>query len=243
MLLVVTSGVSGCAANYFPLKNAAYFPQKDQKTAILMPFDVNMITMLSYYNTKEILEKKRDAAREYVEGAFKRSFPSADIHMVDYIPFKNVQENELDYHTMTVMGEIFTELNSAKYAIKKNLSDEKGINFDYSIGLKANDVRDIAEGSPDWLIFISVSGVVYNLQALDNTGMNTAAAIMSLGMSKLFPTPDDTIYIEMTVVDAKTGDIIWLDYVSFYGKSLLKDEDIREAASTIVHGFRTSKQI
>ena len=226
---------SGCATVYFPMEKQSYFETEKAKpkTIMVMPFDVDPFIFFNKYNTRELLDKKIKAADEYVIRALKEELNNSIYKIIDDIPFEEIEKDDFDQDHLRVIGELFDELRSAKYAISKNMKDEKGKPFDYCVGIRAEELSKMRSQNPDLLLFVYVSGYIANLSALETNAMNTMQAILSLGLSLAIPTPDDTILVEVVLVDAKTGDIVWLNSELYPSQSLLIYNHIRDSVKSV----------
>lgn len=232
--------LAGCAPQYFPLKNQSYFkePFQEKKVAI-MPFDVGGVIYFSKFNTLEKLEEKEKKAEGYLIAVLKEELPNKKMRVVDYISMADLEKDDFDEDLLTVINELYNELNSANYGVEKNLKDDKKANraFDYSIGLRTQELREKLKGHPDLIIFLVPQGYIVNLTALEPSAMNTAMAIFSLGMTALAPTTDDTIFLKWYVIDTKTGNIVWIDYDFQLSQSLLQEKDIRFIVKKLIEKF------
>ncbi|GBE40835.1 hypothetical protein BMS3Bbin09_00721 [bacterium BMS3Bbin09] len=228
--------LSSCAViNHYPLKNDTYFKRSVLKPyqVVIMPFNVDIYTNYSSTNTLEKREKKARDARKYAVSAIIRGLARSHYKVVANIPYEAVVQDNFDRETRSIIYELFHELNDANFSIQHNLEDEEGKSFDYSIGIRAREIAGLFDSDPDVLVFIDFNAFVRNLRALESSGDNSGGDIMTLGMNTLEKTPEDIIFIRLTLVDADTGDIIWRDKAFEYGRSVLRPWDINYAAKEL----------
>lgn len=227
---------SGCAANYYPLKKSAYFSHqpKSPKSAVIVPIAVNFNSPMSPFNTKEKQVEKTKDAYEYTISGFKKVLSGLNIDVIDSYRGDLMDERKYDDQTTLILEDLLSEINNSSAAMFKNLNEDKGELADYSIGTIVEEINEKYQNKADYIVFVVGNGIVYCLTALESNAMNTAGAILTLGMSKLFPVMDDIVYFMVVVVDAKTGDIIWMNQHSLYGYSFLIKEHVEKVASELM---------
>lgn len=238
MLIILACLISGCATPYYPLKKDSYFQQHQhtKKTLLLMPYKVYAYAIFNKFQTAEQLEKKAKQAEEYFLAALKETLAVKDCEIIKYISMDEIEKPDFDEDLYSIIDELYQEFNSAEYSINRNLVEEKGKPFEYGIGIRAKELKEKLRLNFDAIIFISPSGYIESLGALNATEA-TANAILSLGMSLLNPTPSDAIRIRTTVVDADNGDIIWYNFGDYFSQSLLSSAHIKDAVNRNLSKF------
>lgn len=240
-LLLISFALSGCAVTYYPLKNKDYFKEssKPLKKAVVLPFDVYPGFYYSMFNTAERAKEKVKIAREFVIKALKEELGKKNISVIGAIPIERYMDNAAhqDDRQLVITGEILDEYNLARTSIGNNLNKEKGEGFDYSVGLRVKELNGTFPDAPDIYVYVYVSGYVANLAALEDNAGNTALAIFSLGMTKLMPVSEDTLFIDMTFIDADTGDIIWIDNGFMLGRSMLIYDHVRQVVQKVLDDY------
>lgn len=235
LLLSLAFLSSGCATAYFPMNKQSYFDTEKAKpkTILVMPFDVGAQTIFSKSNTRELLDKKSKEAIGYVTDSLEEEFNDENYKVIDYIPFSETEKKEFDRDQLKILVELVQELQSAKHDISKNMKDDKGKPLDYSIGIRAEELAKIRSQKPDLLLFVYVAGYIENLAPYEANLFTTANALATVGLSLLFPTVNDTIFLEVTLVDAKTGDVVWLNNLFYPSQSLTMKSNIRSVIKDI----------
>ncbi len=221
--------LSACGTKYYyPLKNDTYFQEPSPKPlkVAVMPFNVNIHTNFTTTNTLEKRKEKSSDARKFVLNALKQELSETKYEIIDYISFDEVIEDTYDKEVRLIISELFKELNNANFSIQQNMENEKGKGFDYSVGIRAREMTGLFDNNPDVLVFLNVDALVRDLTAVESNAPNALLAVMTLGMSKLAPTPEDITSIKITLVDADTGGIIWVDLFAAYGRSILQQKDM-----------------
>ncbi len=241
-LLILTAWFcSGCAStNYFPLKNQKYFSAEKpiKRRVFIMPYAVDIYTFLDTMNPKEKLDAKTKAAQEFVLDALKKELVEKGYQVAGHITIDDLDDTKkVDEDLDFSIAENFEELNSAVYSIKANLNDEKGIGFDYSLGLRARDLAERLPERPDLLLFVVANGYVMNLSCLENNALTTMEAIFTLGLSKLTPCMEDSMLLEAKLIDAQSGDIIFVDTAYGYSQSFLIQKHIDAVAKNLFMKF------
>ena len=230
---------SGCATNYFPLKNQNYFIQSEslKRKIFIMPYNVEIYTMLDTINTREKFEEKVKSAKTYILEALKTQLIEREFEFVGHVPLDDLNTDKIDEDLSLFIEDTDEEFTSAVYSIRENLNKEKGKEFDYSLGLRAKELSEKLPQQPDFLLFIYAGGWVMNLSCLETNVWTTAEVIITLGMSKLVPCPDDTINLEVTLVDSKTGDMIFIDTFGLPGRSFLINKHVEATVKQVFKNF------
>lgn len=242
-IISCTLFLSGCATVYFPLKKDTYFQNKPQapKTVALLPFEVDCYSPILISNTMEMLDKKTKEAKDFTVKALTEELASKSYKITKYLSADEIQKDDFDKDTLTILDELYNEFNSAEYSLRKNLNEDKGKPFDYSIGLLANELKDTFQQKPDILAFVFPGGYINDLGVFSPLS-KASYAIMSLGMSLLNPTPNDSIVITTVLIDTKNGDIIWYNSNFSYSRSLLSFEHIKEAIHKNLSALPNAKE-
>lgn len=228
---------TGCATtNYYPLKNTSYFNQEfeGKKKAVILPETVSLQYFYSHTNTKQKGDEKQKLAEDYFAGSIKRGLGQRGFEVVEQIRRNEFEDDdERNDLKMEIVSEIIHEYNSAFGSIRQNISKEKGEGFDYSVGVRVQEISNELGVEPDVYVLPVISGYVMNLAVLDSS----ISAFLS-------GTAQDSMAIDVIIIDAKTGDIIWMNSMGWYGRSLLKDKDIRTSVYSVLENFRwqTSKE-
>ncbi|RJQ21726.1 MAG: hypothetical protein C4560_03255 [Nitrospiraceae bacterium] len=230
LLIILMSFLLGACMpkNYYPLKNDIYFQDHTQKQrkAIVMPFYVDIYTNYTVTNTFAKREGKSRDARDFIFNALKQEMKLKQYDVVEYIPYDEVIKDNFDRESHLKINELFHEFNDAVFSIRENLEKEKGKGFDYSVGVRAVEIAGLFDSKPDVLVFLDVDALVKNLTAMEPNAANAAVAVMTLGMSMIAPTPEDITSMEIALVDADTGDIIWLNNFTAFKRSVLQQKDM-----------------
>lgn len=238
-LVLMAASLSGCATNYFPLKSKNYSTYKEalpnRAKVVVLPFEANAFYYYSKYNTVEKAKEKQTLARDFAVDAIREEILPRGFQVIDYVPIEAFEKKDAsNEQRLILISEIFDEYGLASTAIMKNLSEEKGKNFDYSVGIRVEELNQQFDEPPDFYLTVGISGYVASLTALENNAVNTTLAVLSLGMSKLMPVTDDTLMVEMSLIDAKTGEIVWVDYRIDLGRSLLVNAHIQEGVKNLL---------
>ncbi len=236
----ITMLLSSCATtqpNYFPLKNETCIQElKAPKMVIIMPFEVDTFIYINMINTMEKLQAKTKAARAYVYEAFKDALEKRNYSVAKYVSLDEIMEPNFNQETLTIIQETNDEFHSARHAFLKNLDNEKGKGFNYSIGKRAQDLAEAMGQSQCLILFINPSGRIACLDAV-NSPLATTMAILSLGTSLLTQTSEDSISLSAALVDSQNGNIIWYNHEFLYGKNLLLESNIKETADSLLQSL------
>lgn len=231
--------MSGCATTYFPLENETFFKDKTMQSysVFVLPFQVKISTIYSPYNTAEKVDKASLAAQMYFYNALKEALQEKGYSVVGYISKKSIDDEKVDKEIVRIIYELIEEYNSAFYSFHRNLNDEKGKNFDYSLGVRVGELRDKLEEKPDIFILLVPSGYVQNFATLENGAIKTFSAIFSLGLSLLAPTPDDITCADIALIDTQSGNIIWYDTECAYARSVAIEAHVKDSIKKIIKDF------
>lgn len=227
--LFLSLGCLGGCATYYPLRNEKILNAPVKKEVFVMPFDVGINAFLGVFNTREKLEEKTKSAREMLMDVLQEELPSFGYKVVGQINLDEYDKKDFDEERKRLIDELFYEYRHGKNSIGRNLKEEKGKLSEYSLGIRTKEFVKQAKSSADTILFVGAVGYVANLTALESNAMNTAAAIFTLGLSKLAPVSDDIIFLELTFVDVETGEIYWVNNYNVYGQSYLLKDHIRAA--------------
>lgn len=234
--------------NYYPLTNKSYFeklygaPSAGYKKVVVLPFNMDIGYPYSMVNTAEKAEEKRKVANEFLIDAFRTTLKNKRLEIIDYVPFEAYDDNNFpDQEMLSITSEIIQEFNSAFGSIQQNLTKEKGDGFDYSVGLRVQELAEHFDPKPDFFLIPAANSYVVNLTILENNAANTAEAILSLGMSKLFVGSEDITFVQGALIDAQTGEIVWLNYNSQYGKTILLKNHIQFVVDKLFEDFSLTR--
>ena len=240
-LIIFVLLISGCATQYYPLKKDSFFNSyQNNRTVMLMPYRVNAYTFISKFQTREHLDKKEKNAEDYFLTAYKSVLPSHGYRLVKYISREDLEKKDFDQDLYNIIDELYQEFNSAEYSLNRNLKEEKGKPFEYSVGIRVEELREKLGVNFDLILFITPSGYIESLGAF-NAAEATANAIFSLGLSLLIPTPNDVVLLKTVLIDAKTGDIVWYDIESYYSMSLLSGGNIKDIVEKSISKMNNNK--
>lgn len=230
---------AGCATTYFPLKNETFFEDKTTHyySMFVLPFQVRISTFYSPYNTAEKVDKASLAAQTYFYNALKEAFAEKGYNVTGYISQKNIDDEKVDKEIARIIYELVEEYNSAFYSFHHNLQDEKGKNFDYSLGLRVKELKDKFKENPDIFVLLVPSGFIQSFAMLENGAMKTLSAIFSLGLSLLAPAPDDVTCADIALIETKSGNIIWYDTECAYAHSVAIEAHVKDSIKKIIKDF------
>lgn len=233
LFVIILLCCSGCATPNFPARKGSFFQNNRQIHQVcLFPFKLRVSTLITKLNTYEQLYAMKNGLEESFLIALKEELNSMGYPVTVYISADDIKEKKIKEPELTVINELFNELSSADYCIHKNISKEQRKLPDYSIGLRAKELKELLNNKADTILFIYPGGFIQNLGAT-KAGMVAANAIMTIGMSLLMPTPEDIIAITVILVDMDTGDIVWYNQGYYTGKSLLLSSHIKSALNNI----------
>ncbi len=238
--------LEGCATpNYFPLKNPKFSQQdsKSSRNVVVFPFEVGVqYEPFATQNSQAKAVQKSDEAETYALDALKEELLHYGYTVTDYVTKKEFRKDDLEEdERLIIMAEILNEYQSASYSIRDNLMEEKGKDFDYSVGIRVQELNRYFSPPPDVYALVYVDGYVQNLVAFEQNSFNTVEAILSLGMSQLGQTANDVLSMDLVLIDAKTGDILWLNNYSRLARSILVPGHIHEAVKQILASLNKSQ--
>jgi hypothetical protein len=234
LCLLAAGLLSGCAT-YYPLKNEKILTAVPIRKVFVMPFEVNINTFLGGMNTRAKFEEKTKAARGMVIEALKEKLPEFGCSVAGQVSLEEYDKKGFDEEHKRLIDGIYAEYIHGKNSIGRNLNEEKGKLSEYSLGIRTKELMRRLDSPAGTLLFVAAAGYVANLTALEDNGMNVVSAILTLGLSKLIPAPDDSIYIELTFVDVATGEIYWVNYYNTAGgQSYLVDDHIKRSVQEVL---------
>lgn len=230
---------SGCATTYFPLKNESFFKDdtKQSYSLFVLPFRVKISTFYSPYNTAEKVDKASLAAQIYFYNALKETFSEKGYNVIGYISQKDIDDEKVDKEIVRIIYELIEEYNSAFYSFHHNLKDEKGKNFDYSLGARVKELSDKFKEKPDIFVLLVPSGYVQSFAMLESNTLKTITAIFTLGLSLAAPAPDDITCVDIALIDTESGNIIWYDTECAYTRSVAIEAHIKDSIKKIIKDF------
>lgn len=245
LLCVVGLLSGGCATNYFPLKNEAYTKTltEGKKKAVILPFQVWIqYNPVAINNNQEKAQQKAKQADEFFLQALKESLLEYGFEVTDYLLYSDFEKDLDDFKTerLAISAELIDEFGAAIYGINKNLQEEKGKGFDYTVGIRAQELAQQFDPKPDVFIKVTPNAFVADLSIFESNTLNTINAILSLGMSNLAAGAEDVIMLDISVINAQTGDIIWINTGYFYGKTVLKYEPIKDVINKTLQPIKAS---
>lgn len=227
--------ISGCATTYYPLRNESYFKKQENRTlsVVLLPFEPQVFTYINQINTMEKLKQKTKDADEYLYRAFKEEVELKNYKLVQYISLEETESEDFDQNILMLLSELNKEYNLSEISLRKNLNDDKGKLSDYSIGIRTEELGKLLNSHPDLFLIIEAGGYIAELDAL-NALNATASAIASLGLSLLMPTPEDIIFLNIALIDSKSGDIVWYDSTFYTGHSFLLYPHVKDSVKQVL---------
>lgn len=232
---------SGCATANFPARKDSFFQNnKESHRICLLPFQVEVSTMITKLNTYEQLYARKKGFEESFLKALKDELDVIGYPIVIYISLDEIKNKKIKEPELTILNELFDELSSADFCVLKNIDKEKGKLPDYSIGMRTKELKELLYNKANLALFIYPSGYIEELGAT-KPGMVAVNVIMSVGLSLLMPTPGDVIAIKAILVDMETGDIVWYNQESYFGNSFLLDTHIRSTIRNLFNDLSAEK--
>lgn len=212
--------LSGCATTYRTnLRFEDYFCAQRPKTIAIMPPDIK-IHRLTAGGVSELVDEWSDEATEKVVNLLIQqinSFRSLTVSSFK-IEYLNEEKRSFLKEQRGLFNAVSYSIISHTYLPESTFS-HKIAHFDYTLGHEIAPLSEIANA--DTLLFCSGRNYIWTSGrvVLSTFGLLIGAAT---GVSVIVPAGPE--WLVVSLVDAKTGDVVWFDFVAMPGD--LRNEEV-----------------
>lgn len=220
LILVFIFFLTGCAAGKSYRASSLFESYFDSKRTIaVMPIDAKMF-QLTAGGLSELMDEWSEDVKMKLSHCIREELNT--IHSVDlsFIDYKKLSEEERDFLKeqnglySAVGGSIVWHTYMPASTFKHKMD-----NFDYTLGADISRISNITQA--DTLLFCTARNYIW-------TAGRASAQAFSLVVGAFtglyFMLPSGPELIAVSLIDAKTGDIIWFDYIPRQGD--LREEKI-----------------
>jgi hypothetical protein len=232
LIAFVLAFLSGCATIPHYRVNPAfkgYFGEP--KTIAIMPPDVK-IHRLTAGGVSELMDGWSQQAESAILKAIKnemRLLSSTELTLIDD---SSLQENSRDFlkEQQGLFNAVAFSIISHTY-IPESTFRHKLKNFDYTLGSEISGISEIVEC--DAILFSSGCNYIWTA---GRTSLQFFALLVGAATGVTIIIPAGPEWIMLSLVDAKSGDVIWFDYIAMPG-DLRKDIVASRSIAKLFYGF------
>ncbi|OGX17720.1 MAG: hypothetical protein A2Y00_04560 [Omnitrophica WOR_2 bacterium GWF2_43_52] len=224
--------LSGCATTYRTnslFEN--YFDGQKQKTIAMMPPDIK-IHRLTAGGVTELVDEWSDAAKKSIISLIQEEVKP--FRSLALSPFKTEFLNESEVGFLKEQLGLF---NAVSYSIishtymPESIFKHKIAHFDYTLG---NEIATLGEFSKaDAFLFCSGRNYIWTS---GRVVLSTFGLLLGAAAGVTIVVPAGPEWLAVSLVDAKTGDVVWFDFIAMPG-DLRKEEVDRQHIKRIFSSF------
>ncbi len=203
--IVVFLFVSGCATTYRANKSFSVYFDKP-KAIVVMPIDVKM-NQVTAGGVTELMDEWTDEAKKNITLALKDEFGAIENVRLTFIDERNLSSGQKDFLKSqqglfnSVADSIFIHTYNPVFTFPHKIK-----NFDYTMGTEFSQMASVMPADA----YLFCQGVNH----IWTGGRVCLAVVAAIAGVEILPHPE---WFVLSLVDAKTGDVVWFDSVDQQG--------------------------